>query len=68
MNQVVEKYKLPLSADADLPQAEKSILCFSWSNSGYRLLTGSSDTFMRIYDFNGMNEAHRPFKYDESSL
>ena len=34
----------------------------AFDRSGARLLTGSNDYNVEMYDFGGMNRSHRPFK------
>jgi WD40 repeat protein len=40
----------------------QTVTTLAFDRTGSRLLTGSNDYTVEMYDFGGMNSAHRPFK------
>jgi len=42
--------------------ATKGINCLAWDKSGARIISGSSDQKIRMYDFGGMTAEHEPFQ------
>ena len=41
----------------------KAVVCVDVEHSGSRVVTGSLDYMIRLYDFNGMKSDLRPFRW-----
>ncbi len=54
--------KIPIKKDLLLNGAKRAINCLAWDKSGARLISGSSDHLVRLYDFGGMTVEHEPFQ------
>ena len=54
--------KIPLSHQIDLRGHSKAVTCLSCEAAGNRIVTGSLDYNIRLYDFGGMDMRHRAFK------
>jgi len=60
---IATQLKLPITSNITLPAQSNSLpSSVTFDPAGSRLLVGSSDTTLRLYDFNGMDLAARPFK------
>jgi WD40 repeat protein len=60
---IATQLKLPITSNITLPAQSNSLpTSIIFDPAGSRLLVGSSDTTLRLYDFNGMDLAARPFK------
>ncbi len=46
---------MPLSHQVDLVGSTRAVMCLSLEPSGNRLVTGSLDYFLHVYDFGGMD-------------
>ena len=57
------KHKIPIKEDMLLNGAKRSINCLAWDGSGARVVSGSSDHLVRLYDFGGMTVEHEPFQW-----
>uniref|UniRef100_A0A7S3R0D4 Uncharacterized protein n=1 Tax=Dunaliella tertiolecta TaxID=3047 RepID=A0A7S3R0D4_DUNTE len=58
-----DPYQLPISHEVTLGSSHnKAVTCLDIDHSGSRLLTGSLDYTIRIYDFNGMKSDMRAFR------
>lgn len=58
-----DPYQLPVTHEVTLSGHEKSVVCMDVEHSGSRLLTGSMDYTVRIYDFAGMKSDLRSFRW-----
>lgn len=54
--------KIPLSHQIDLRGHTKAVACLSCEPTGNRIVTGSMDYSVKMYDFGGMDMRHRAFK------
>lgn len=54
--------KIPVSHSVDLGKHSKAVSCFSTDPSGNRVVTGSLDYNIKIFDFGGMDTRHVAFK------
>ena len=54
--------KIPISHQIDLRGHTKAIACLSCEAAGNRIVTGSMDYSVKLYDFGGMDMRHRAFK------
>ncbi|KAI8616061.1 WD40-repeat-containing domain protein [Chytriomyces sp. MP71] len=57
-----EEDKLPISHHIKLADHRRTVSALSLDPSGARLISGGRDCTVKMWDFNGMNEAFRPFK------
>ncbi len=58
-----DPYLLPISHEVTLGSAHaKGVTCMDIEHSGSRLITGSMDYTIRVYDFNGMKRDMRAFR------
>ncbi|MEW5307508.1 MAG: hypothetical protein WDW36_009898 [Sanguina aurantia] len=57
-----DPYQLPVTHEVNLAGHEKAVTCMDVEHSGSRLLTGSMDYTVRIYDFAGMKSDLRSFR------
>ena len=53
---------LPTANEAVMEGHKKIVSCMALEHTGSRLLTGSHDYGVKIYDFNGMKRDLRPFR------
>lgn len=51
-----------MSHQVDLTGHAKAVTCISCEPAGNRVVTGSLDYNMKIYDFGGMDQSHKPFR------
>eukprot|EP01038_Epipyxis_sp_PR26KG_P011937 gene11937-15978_t len=58
--------KIPISNQIDLYGHTKAVTCISFEPAGNRVVTGSLDYDIKIFDFGGMDGRHRPFKSIEA--
>lgn len=56
------KLQLPVSHEVTLGGHSKTVTAVTFDPSGARLLSGSADYTVRMYDFGGMDRAHRSFR------
>jgi hypothetical protein len=54
--------KIPLTHQVDLRGHTKAVACLSCEPAGNRIVTGSMDYSVKMYDFGGMDMRHRAFK------
>ena len=59
--------RIPIACQVDLKGHQKAISCISIEPAGNRVVTGSLDYCVKIYDFGGMDSRHRAFKSIGSS-
>lgn len=59
---VCQKHRIPLKKEQLLNGAGRAINCLAWDKSGARVISGSSDHIVRMYDFGGMTVEHDPFQ------
>jgi WD40 repeat protein len=57
--------KIPISSEVHLVGHEKACTCISIEPAGNRLVTGSLDYLLKIYDFGGMDSRCRAFQSSE---
>jgi len=57
-----DAWNLPISSEVALDPHEKSVLSLDVDPSGSRLITGSADYTVKIFDFNGMKSDCKAFK------
>eukprot|EP00887_Chlorella_sp_A99_P001654 scaffold8.g1654.t1 len=60
--EVEDPYHLPVSHEASLQGFSKAVTCLDLDPAGARLLAGSHDYSLRIYDFGGMKSDMRAFR------
>ena len=65
-DQFVEERKIPIANQIDLTGHSKAVSCISIEPAGNRVVTGSYDYAVKIYDFGGMDSRHRPFQSIEA--
>jgi WD40 repeat protein len=53
--------KVPISHQVDLVGHTKAVACVAIEPAGNRLVTGSLDYNIKMFDFGGMDTRHRPF-------
>lgn len=58
--------KIPISHQTDLGGHTKAVTAVSMEPAGNRVVTGSLDYNVRVFDFGGMDQRHRPFKTFEA--
>lgn len=63
---VAKRWELPISSRADMERATKTVSAIAVDPAGGRVLVGSLDTRVRIYDFGGMDSEHKSFKTFEA--
>jgi len=57
-----DPWKLPISSEVILEPHSKAVVAVALDHSGSRLLTGSHDYTVKLFDFNGMKSDCRPFR------
>ena len=57
--------KIPIASEVHLIGHQKACTCISIEPAGNRLVTGSLDYFIKIYDFGGMDSRCKPFQSKE---
>jgi WD40 repeat protein len=57
-----DPYQLPITHEAALAGTDRAVLTLDVEHSGNRVVTGSMDNIVRMYDFNGMKSDLRPFR------
>ncbi|KAG2487343.1 hypothetical protein HYH03_014059 [Edaphochlamys debaryana] len=62
-----DPYGLPISHEAVMKGATKAISCLDIEYTGTRMVTGSYDYMVRIYDFHGMKSDMKCFREVEAS-
>jgi WD repeat-containing protein 70 len=55
-------WKLPISSEVVLEPHSKAVVALALDHSGSRLVTGSHDYTVKLFDFNGMKSDCRPFR------
>lgn len=65
-DEFVTEKKVPIANQIDLVGHEKAVACLSIEPAGNRVVTGSYDYAVKIYDFGGMDSRHRPFQSIEA--
>lgn len=65
-DQVVNERKIPIANQVDLTGHEKAVSCLSVEPAGNRVVTGSYDYSVKLFDFGGMDSRHRSFKSIEA--
>ena len=61
-DELTRKYNIPVSNDANLSKREKAATCLSGEPSGSRLVVGSQDGSLSIFDFGGMDSNLEAFR------
>ncbi len=62
MNDVMERYRLPLSHQVQLVGHDKSISALAVDPAGIRAATGSMDYAVKLWDFAGMSRSVKAFR------
>ncbi|KAG2425173.1 hypothetical protein HXX76_013927 [Chlamydomonas incerta] len=62
-----DPYGLPITHEAVMKGHSKAVVCLDVEHSGTRMVTGSYDYTVRIYDFHGMKSDMRSFRDIEPS-
>eukprot|EP00884_Botryococcus_braunii_P018671 jgi/Botrbrau1/5488/Bobra.27_1s0027.2 len=62
-----DPYRLPISHEVNLEGQKKVVTALAADPAGSRLLAGSRDYTLRMFDFNGMNSTMRSFRSLEPS-
>lgn len=57
-----DPWRLPITSEAVLDPHGKAVVALDVDHSGSRLVTGSHDYTVKIFDFNGMKSDCKPFK------
>ncbi|KAH7624593.1 hypothetical protein Ndes2526B_g00793 [Nannochloris sp. 'desiccata'] len=57
-----DPWKLPITSEVILEPHSKAVVALALDHSGSRLLTGSYDYTVKLFDFNGMKSDCRPFR------
>ena len=60
--EVLRDHRIPLKKEQLLNGAGRAINCLAWDKSGARVISGSSDHIVRMYDFGGMTAEHDHFQ------
>lgn len=58
-----DPYRLPISNEVVLSGADRAVTCVDVEHTGSRVVVGSVDNMVRLYDFNGMRSDLRPFRW-----
>ena len=53
---------LPITSEALLESHDRAVVSLAWDDSGSRLLSGSNDYNVKIFDFGGMKSDCKPFR------
>ena len=59
---LTKRWQLPVSHEARLQPASKAVSAIASDPAGGRVIVGSLDYKVRLYDFGGMDRRHRPFR------
>ncbi|KAJ1448096.1 WD40-repeat-containing domain protein [Pelagophyceae sp. CCMP2097] len=59
---LAKRWDVPISHEISLGGHAKTVSCVAVDPSGTRVLTGSVDYKVRLYDFGGMDKHHRSFR------
>ena len=59
---LAKRWALPVSHEVALAGPDKAVSAIAADPSGGRVLVGSLDYKVRLYDFGGMDKRHRPFR------
>lgn len=59
---LTKRWQLPVSHEVRLHSADKAISCIAADPAGGRIIVGSLDNKVRLYDFGGMDRRHKPFR------
>lgn len=62
-----DPWRLPISSEAVLEQHSRAVVALALDHSGSRLVSGSDDYTVKLFDFNGMKSDCRPFRSMEPS-
>jgi glucose/arabinose dehydrogenase len=65
-DEFVAEHKVPIENQIDLVGHTKAVSCISVEPAGNRVVTGSYDYAVKIYDFGGMDSRHRAFQSIEA--
>jgi WD40 repeat protein len=57
-----DPYQLPITHEVTLQGHDRAVTCLDIEHSGNRLISGSMDYTLRIFDFNGMKADLRSFR------
>lgn len=57
-----DPWKFPISSEVILEPHSKAVVAVALDHSGSRVLTGSHDYTVKVFDFNGMKSDCRPFR------
>lgn len=55
-------HKIPVSHQVDLSGFSKAVTCLAGEPSGNRIMAGSSDFNVKLFDFGGMDSRHNAFR------
>mmetsp|Transcript_7868 Transcript_7868/g.10338 ORF Transcript_7868/g.10338 Transcript_7868/m.10338 type:complete len:791 (-) Transcript_7868:225-2597(-) len=59
---VTDTYQIPVSHEVVLKGHSKPVVALSIDPAGSRLVTGSMDCVVKVFDFGGMDKTHRSFR------
>lgn len=62
LDEVAQALGLPVSHEVVLAGHSRAVSAVAMDPSGARVITGSLDYSLRMYDFGGMDASHRPFR------
>lgn len=65
-NSIIDEYKLPVTDELLMKSHTKWVSALSWDKSGARLISGSYDTLIKLWDFGGMVGEPHPFREIEA--
>jgi WD repeat-containing protein 70 len=57
-----DAWHVPISSEASLEAHARAVVALAWDDSGSRLLSGSTDYSVKIFDFGGMKSDCRAFR------
>lgn len=60
--QYAAQKRIPMASEVNLTGHTKAVTCISIEPAGNRLVTGSLDYAVKIYDYGGMDSRHRAFQ------
>eukprot|EP00607_Mallomonas_marina_P001345 CAMPEP_0182438536 /NCGR_PEP_ID=MMETSP1167-20130531/85832_1 /TAXON_ID=2988 /ORGANISM="Mallomonas Sp, Strain CCMP3275" /LENGTH=650 /DNA_ID=CAMNT_0024631947 /DNA_START=87 /DNA_END=2039 /DNA_ORIENTATION=- len=66
VNKFASSRKIPITHQVDLPGHSKAVTSLSVEPAGNRVVTGSLDYMLYMYDFGGMDQRHKYFKSVEA--